>query len=138
MKVTINIDEKKIANLLASGMEGGINYWARIAEYKKPANPFPFCDSNTGLAKEEWEIYPHVDYPLNEDGAVILKDLLLEVSDSKADCLLTLDKKAILKGLNIMADKYAHHFSNFMDDSGDATTGDVFIQCCLFGEIVYG
>jgi len=37
-----------------------------------------------------------------------------------------------------MAEKYPRHFHNFLEENDDAETGDVFIQCCLFGEIVYG
>lgn len=42
-------------------------------------------------------------------------------------------------GLVIMAKKYPEHFANvILDDHQDAETADFFIQCCLFGEIVYG
>jgi hypothetical protein len=42
------------------------------------------------------------------------------------------------KGLQVMAEKYPVHFNNFDSDNFDAETGDVFLQCSLFGEIVYG
>jgi len=37
-----------------------------------------------------------------------------------------------------MAEKYPRHFANFAQEAEDAETGDVFIQCCVLGEIVYG
>jgi hypothetical protein len=49
---------------------------------------------------------------------------------------LTLDK--LKAGLAVMAAKYPHHFKDVIMDNGDAETGDVLVQCALFGEIVYG
>lgn len=133
MKVTIDIHEKDIANLLCSGMEGGINYWARIEDYVEPTNkPIAYCDWD--YKEEEKTIYKHIDYPLNEGGAVLIKDIECHTPGQ----VYRLDKAAILKGLNIMAEKHARHFSDFMNGGGDATTGDVFIQCCIFGETIYG
>lgn len=40
------------------------------------------------------------------------------------------------EGLRIMAEKYPRHFANLISDH-DADTADIFIQCCVFGEIVY-
>lgn len=48
---------------------------------------------------------------------------------------LTLDK--LKTGMQVMALKYPHHFKDVIQNSGDATTGDVLVQCALFGEIVY-
>lgn len=31
-----------------------------------------------------------------------------------------------------------HHFNDFMNENEDAITGDVFIQLCVLGEVVYG
>lgn len=41
-----------------------------------------------------------------------------------------------------LAERY--HFDDFssfaeiLDDNADANTGDVFLQCCLFGDVIYG
>ncbi len=44
----------------------------------------------------------------------------------------------LVKGLQVMAEKYPRHFSNWLQGNEDAETGDVFIQCAAFGETVYG
>jgi hypothetical protein len=44
----------------------------------------------------------------------------------------------IRQGLQVMAEKYPHHFSNVVENNADAETGDVLIQCALFGDIIYG
>jgi hypothetical protein len=41
-------------------------------------------------------------------------------------------------GLQVLATKYPHHFADIVVDNSDCTTGDVLVQCALFGEIVYG
>lgn len=43
----------------------------------------------------------------------------------------------IKKGLTCMAKKYPKQFSDFLVGNGDMETGDVFLQCCLFNEIIY-
>jgi hypothetical protein len=37
-----------------------------------------------------------------------------------------------------MADKYPRHIADILSENDDATTGDVFLQLCLFGDVVYG
>lgn len=51
-------------------------------------------------------------------------------------CTVDFDREH--KCWRILATKYPHHFCDILKDGGDATTGDVLIQCALFGEIVYG
>jgi len=38
----------------------------------------------------------------------------------------------------VMAKKEPRHFADFLKEDYDETTGDVFLQCCLFGEVIYG
>lgn len=55
--------------------------------------------------------------------------------DLYKDILFNLPK--IKKGLTVMAKKYPEHFADFIKEEYDQTTGDVFLQCCLFNEIIY-
>lgn len=52
--------------------------------------------------------------------------------------VVTLDLAAIRRGLAIMAKLEPKHFADFLNEQYDATTADVFVQCCVFGEVVYG
>ena len=52
--------------------------------------------------------------------------------------LYRVDREVAEKGLKIMAEKYPHHFRNFIDEQDDAITADVFLQCCVFEELIYG
>ena len=47
-----------------------------------------------------------------------------------------LDRAKIAAGLALLAE--TPHWGDFMDESEDSTTGDVFLQLCLFGEVVFG
>ncbi len=49
---------------------------------------------------------------------------------------VTLTYEKVLKGLEIMHNKYPQHFCDVSGDF-DGTTADVFLQCCLFEEVVY-
>jgi len=120
------VNEKDIADLLCTGFEGGVGYWCKIVGYEKPEKIFEW---NT-FASDGY-VYKYVQYPMSEGGAVLLKD-------TEGDERWKLDLDGIRKGLSVMASKYPRHWENFVNDQYDADTGDVFIQCALFGEVVYG
>ncbi len=132
IQLQLDIKMSRLADLLCEGFEGGIGYWAEIQKYKEPSHPVDLSvfGNDDVLGKH---IYPHIHYPLSPDGAVIIKDI--EGGENKK---YTLNMKAIIKGLNVFAEKYPHHFGNWLSEDDDAITGDVFIQCCLFGESPYG
>jgi len=49
-----------------------------------------------------------------------------------------LDSSTMQTGMAALATKYPHAFALWMQDGiGDAPTGDLFLQCCLFGEEVF-
>lgn len=47
-------------------------------------------------------------------------------------------KESIEKGLQVMADKYPRHFNDIITENDDAETADVFVQCAVLGEVVFG
>jgi hypothetical protein len=77
-------------------------------------------------------ILREVDYPLNDGGSLALAREGLR-SDGRR-----LDLKSIGDGLNVMATRYPRHFADFLGEAADALTADVFLQCCLFGELISG
>jgi len=54
------------------------------------------------------------------------------------DIVHTLTHQKAVDGLSLMQEKYPHQFAAFMTEKDDADTADIFIQLCLFGEVVYG
>ena len=115
MTLTFPLSEGTFHDQVTTSIEGGSNYWARI---------------DVGEHQPGWRNYFTAKYTI------------IEISDEKAGAVqgqtyeLSLDK--LKAGLQIVADKYPHHFKDIIEQSGDATTADVLVQCALFGEIVYG
>lgn len=128
VKAQVDVSLESIANLLCSAFEGGSNYWYEIQEFHKP----PSLSFRTDKEK----VFRHIDYPLNVGGSLVIKSL--EDDEINGAKQWTLNLKACDRGLNIMATKFPHHFANVVVDEGDSNTGDVFLQCCLFGDVIYG
>lgn len=126
-KVTIEIPERRIAQLLCTGIEGGINYWcARVTkawEGSEGGKPVAYLEEDGST------LWVH-DYPLTPGGVLYVKE---QDGDTQR-----LDREAILRGIALLGEKYSHHWADFIGENEDATTGDVFIQLCLFGELRYG
>jgi hypothetical protein len=127
VNVKHEISLERISSLLCSAFEGGSNYWYQIDKFIKP--------KNLSFRTDEDQIYRHLDYPLNEGGALIISDIEGDLNEPPWK---RLDLDAIKKGLQIMAEKYPRHMGDFLNDNDDADTGDVFLQCCLFGDAIYG
>lgn len=139
MKIELEINKGRIADLLCCAFEGGSNYWC-------------FGNNIQGIGTDEsptiiWQeldgwndnfpnciVYPHCLYPLFDGG----KYQVTEMCDDDPNKTHILNLLKIKSGLKIMAEKYPRHFGDWLAENDDATTGDVFLQCCLFGEVKYG
>jgi len=113
-EIKAEVDEQMVQDLACTGWEGGINYWVDFAEHNSNGIEFEYL----------WEL-PFLG------GAVT-------IHPGEGEDPVVLDGAALQRGLQVMADKYPQHWGNFVGDCADAETGDVFIQCCCFGEIVFG
>jgi len=118
MNVSVAVTDQRIKDMLCCAMEGGSNYWYKIKEYQ-------YAD---GVDKPE---FPHIDLPFIDGCGILITDI-----DGGEPELL--NKPAMEKGLKIMSEMYPEHMADFMEENEDAETGDVFLQCCLFGEIIFG
>lgn len=118
----VEINSDLIRDSLCLAFEGGSNYW--YAELGKGAPPTEDISSVLYSWVYSWPTC---------GGSVTLMDVEGDTGEP-----LTLDGQAIARGLQSMADKYPRHLHDLLTEDGDAETGDVFLQCCLFGEIVYG
>jgi hypothetical protein len=123
VRVTVTIEDQRLQDLLTNALEGGSNYWYILREMTYPK----------GQTRESLGIeFEHVELPF-KGGSITIGDY---EAAHKPDAVL--DRKAIKKGLKIMAAKELKHFADFLAENDDATTGDVFLQCCCFGEVIYG
>lgn len=113
--LTIEITEENLHNHVTSAIESshGARYWARI---------------NVHEHQPGWANYFTATFKVTEDSSG-------EAVHGKS---YTLSIPKLKKGLAVLATKYPHHFCDILKEDGDATTGDVLVQCALFGDIVYG
>jgi hypothetical protein len=126
--VQTEVPLQRVADLLCSAMEsGGIAYWACVERTRKPRKPIAYTSPKDGA------IYPLMDYPLCKGGAVILRD-----TEDEKRALLVLDFEAIQRGLALMPVRSPRHWADFVAEDSDANTADVFVQLCVFGEVIYG
>ena len=115
--VRIEFSGASLWAMLAAAFEGGSNYWIeRVVVLGMPAEKF------SSIA----------DVPFLGGSLEIVVD---EDPGIQAE-LLT--KATLERGLKLMPIVVPHHWANFMADTGDAITGDVFLQLCIFGEVVFG
>jgi hypothetical protein len=117
VKFETDIPEARVNDLLCNALEGGSNYWIGSLKVVNPS-------------EHDYE-YAH-DVPFMENVALVIQDTWRDDEPKRVD------KGALERGLQLMADKYPVHFENFLFENDDAETGDVFLQLCCFGEIVYG
>jgi hypothetical protein len=118
------IPRSQVAQLLAIILNSGPNASYEIVDSQRPPS--------FGFRSDPKFIFRELDYPLNDGGSlsIVRRDLN---SDGRQ-----LDLKSLSEGLNIMATHYPRHFADFLNEAADAVTADVFLQCCLFGELIFG
>lgn len=118
-----------IANVICSGIESGINYWCSEVEFSQV--PFPGID----------ELMQRYHQPLVEKGFIRIRERNDQRNSGRGpNGWHVLDRAALIRGVKTIVEKYPHHAGAVLGDQSkqDATTGDVLIQCAIFGEIFYG
>lgn len=122
----VHITNHQIAGLLCTSFEGGSGYWANVDLAYNPTDA-EMTDSET---YGDWKGY--AQYMVNHP------DFKLTITDFEEEESYTLTLETLKKGLKVMAEKYTRHFDDFINENDDADTGDVFLQCAVFGEVIYG
>lgn len=117
---TVEDVKKAQEYLLCSAFEGGSNYWYRIDGYEYPE----------GKTRRDFE-FPHIGVPF-AGGTIKVS----APEDGKK--VYRLNQKALERGWALMRDRYPRHYADAMEGTDDAETGDVFLQLCLFGDIIFG
>lgn len=115
------IPKERISDLLCDAFEGGSIGWYQIRYYTYPP----------GKSKVDFD-FPHIQVPLFEGGSILIDDGVEAQFVGKV-----LNLESIQKGLQLLHDKYCNHFNDLLTENDDADTGDIFLQLCLFGEVVF-
>jgi len=129
----ISITVEQVMDLLLGALEGGSNYWYYIPGFQEPSdmskvpagefNSVELCAWSDGHIKicDKEAFYDHQSGNSQEEPQRWI-----------------LNEEAMKKGLDLMHNQHIKHFADFVIGDGDANTADVFLQMCLFGELVYG
>jgi hypothetical protein len=122
----VQITHNQIAGILCVAVEGGIGYWANVEVAYTPTDA-EMTDSDT---YGYWTGYAHymVSHP----------DFKLTITDFENEESYTVTLETLKKGLKVMAKEAPRHFDDFINENSDAITGDVFLQCAVFGDVIYG
>ncbi len=116
VKVVHTFDKDRVECLLISAFEGGSNYWIKRVR----------CRVGQGDV-----------YEAAFDRGLYVK-VLPEGGDPNGNKEFFLGPTSMQSGMQVMADKFQHHMADFINENDDATTADVWLQCCLFGDVIYG
>ena len=113
MKILMDLDVQLVEDTLETAFYGGIAYWAQIKRLNVQSN-----------------------VPLSE--LAMQKCIVITIFDKESGKEFTLTREKVIEGLKVMQKIYPEHFSDIISENSDATTGDVLVQCAIFGKIVYG
>lgn len=127
MNLDFEVPDGRISDLISCAFDGGSTYWARIEGVDVPA----------AVRKDDREIF-NSDLPMLGGEVFITAWNDGQLYEHNGVRGFTLDRAACDRGAKIMATTAPRHWGDFMAENEDATTGDVFLQCCLFGEVVFG
>ena len=112
---------ENIKNLLCNAFEGGSNYWYMIDSHNK--KDIPSCE--------------YVSQLLGFEGSK------MTISDNSGDDSFEAKEVThddVLKAWIIFSTdpEHSHHYEDLVNENDDATTGDVFLQLAVFGEVIFG
>ncbi len=122
------VTAQQICDLVVTAFEGGSNYWIDKARLGWPG-ALDAMRIGLVLAKPWYAttaLYETRDWSIN---------VFVSEEDGKA---YILDRASAEHGLRILGAEYHDHLLEIIEDNADANTADAFLQCALFGEIVFG
>jgi hypothetical protein len=122
----VNVETAVTANMIecivVGALEGGSNYWYMLGEGIPPSDGNPIADRILNA------LFNDSDYKLE----------ILDLEDEEGEPLGYLTLDVLLNAFQIVSKNYPEHFYNLLTGNDDAETADVFFQCAVMGEVVFG
>jgi len=139
VKIEHEIPAGRVEDLLCSAFEHGIGYWARVADVEwvdgaQYSHQLPVRGGSVTLEDGDGSGWPKTA----RDYADVSLERGLTYVERELDVRPKLDQETIRRGLQLMATKHSRHWAEFLAENDDAETGDVFVQLCVFGEVIFG
>lgn len=129
VQATLEVPFEHITNAIIGAIEGGSTYWMDSFA------PLPASeDIRAELRADDKVWYAEPEFWERGGSARTTFDKPTASDPGHR----TIGKDELVKGLSVMATKAPKHFADLISENDDAITHDVFIQCVLFGEIVFG
>lgn len=127
MKFTISspVAASDICDLVVGAIEGGSSYWCRSYEHLTVPPDVP---------KDGVVAYGHPEFWA---GDFVIK-FTYDNPDDEGLASKEIRPENLQVGLQVFADKFPSHYSDWVSGDYDAETSDAFLQCLLLGDIVYG
>lgn len=124
INVQVTITEEMIENIIVGALEGGSNYWYMLGEGIPPRD------------EERTPLSVRISKKIIEDPNYRLP--IHDAEDPDGEPIGYLTQEGMLNAFKIVSEKYPWHYQNVMTECGDADTDDVFFQCAVLGDIIYG
>lgn len=127
VSATVEVPFKRITDCITGAIEGGSTYWCnRFTNLPASEDLRSEIRSRGDVWYDEPEFWErgggaHVEFDKPTDDDPGFRDI-----------------GHLQAGLATMAQIAPSHFADLINETDDATTHDVFLQCVLLGEIVYG
>src|ERR1700730_15969672 len=119
LQLTIEgITYRKITDQIVAAIEGGVGYW--MNEFK------PVDRIATKVS------------PWYDDEKIWAGDFKIRVGVDEDEKEYFMTPQSMKEGLQWLADNHLWRIEQMVKENGDAETGDVFLQACIFKDIVYG
>lgn len=130
VSVSVNVPTSTVRDLLVGAVEGGSSYWGAFREDPNFTKSVTESDMSAYIESEGGEYYARYD--------IENPNYCLRVSDIEDGTTYNITFENFVNGLGVMANRYPRHFKDIVAENHDAETSDVFIQCAVFGKIVFG
>lgn len=121
----VEVSAEKIANAIIGAFEGGSTYWVQSGIHAGG----PTLDS---------PYYAAPEFYLAPDMAIAFRYDDPNKDEGNGKGRKTITRADLQSGLDIMAQKYGSHFADLVNENDDASTHDVFLQCVILGDVIYG
>jgi hypothetical protein len=126
INVTIPVKLERVHDAIVGAFEGGSNYWLSCAEFvtgTRHATPQLVWYGESSVFETPFS------FDATHDPAE---------GDDDSQVVTTITNADIEAGLQIMATQYASHFADLINETDDASTHDVFMQCVILKSVVFG
>lgn len=121
----------QMRNMLVNAFEGGSNSWYMIEDHILPAGATieDFCKGGRYQPKGGYHHWSQL-VPTVPGGALLVK------GDDHGG-IVALNLTALKAGAKVMRDKYPRNYLDIIEGNDDSETGDIFLQCAMYGELIY-